>query len=67
MPLLVSCKLSFREPAAVVHDAGMHPWSGLADDVRLGVLTEWVSADLVDEVLAECVICSELSGQRILD
>src|SRR5260370_35322955 len=33
---------------------GMHPWIGLADDVRLGVLTEWVSAELVDEVLAEC-------------
>ena len=30
---------------------GMHPWTGLSDDVRLGVLTEWVSADLVDEVL----------------
>jgi hypothetical protein len=28
----------------------MHPWSGLSDDVRLGVLTEWVTADLVDEV-----------------
>ena len=34
--------------------AGMHPWIGLSDDVRLGVLTEWVTADLVDEVLAEC-------------
>ncbi len=33
---------------------GMHPWAGLSDDVRLGVLTEWVTADLVDEVLAEC-------------
>ena len=33
---------------------GMHPWIGLSDDVRLGVLTEWVTADLVDEVLAEC-------------
>src|SRR5262249_58354355 len=33
---------------------GMHPWTGLADDVRLGALTEWVTADLVDEVLAEC-------------
>lgn len=26
----------------------------VSDEVRLGVLTEWVSADLVDEVLAEC-------------
>jgi hypothetical protein len=34
--------------------AGMHPWTGLSDEVRLGVLTEWVSAELVDEVLAEC-------------
>ena len=25
---------------------GMHPWIGLSDDVRLGVLTEWVAADL---------------------
>jgi hypothetical protein len=33
---------------------GMHRWIGLSDDVRLGVLTEWVTADLVDEVLAEC-------------
>jgi hypothetical protein len=33
---------------------GMHPWTGLSDDVRLGVLTEWVTAGLVDEVLAEC-------------
>ena len=32
----------------------MHPSAGLSDDVRLGVLTEWVTADLVDEVLAEC-------------
>jgi hypothetical protein len=33
---------------------GMHPWIGLADEVRLGLLTEWVT-----------VICPELSGQRI--
>src|SRR5260370_10464204 len=33
---------------------GMHPWDGSSDDVRLGVLTEWVTAELVDEVLAEC-------------
>jgi hypothetical protein len=32
----------------------MHPWIGLSDDVWLGVLTEWVTADVVDEVLAEC-------------
>jgi hypothetical protein len=34
--------------------AGMHPWTGLSDDVRLGALTEWVTPELVDEVLAEC-------------
>src|SRR5262249_60840955 len=33
---------------------GMHPWTGLSDDVRLGALTEWVTAELVDEVLAGC-------------
>ena len=54
MPLLVSCKLSFRGQSAAGMMAGMHPWIGLSDDVRLGVLTEWVTADLVDEVLAEC-------------
>jgi hypothetical protein len=32
----------------------MHPWVGLSDDVRLGVLTEWVTPELVDEVLSEC-------------
>ena len=41
---------------------GMHPWTGLADDVRLGVLTEWVSAELVDEVLAECGIRDQRPG-----
>lgn len=32
----------------------MHPWIGLSDDVRLGVLTEWAPPELVDEVLVEC-------------
>src|SRR6266566_6241623 len=54
MPLLVRCELSFCDGAAVGMSAGMHPWTGLSDEVRLGVLTEWVSAELVDEVLAEC-------------
>jgi transposase IS4-like protein/DDE family transposase len=40
----------------------MHPWTGLADDVRLGVLTEWVTADLVDEVLAERGVRDERPG-----
>ena len=31
----------------------MHPWVGMSDDVRLGVLTRWVTPQLVDEVLAE--------------
>jgi hypothetical protein len=51
MPLLVSCELSFRGRAAAGMMLGMHPWTGLSDEVRLGVLTEWVTADLVDEVL----------------
>ena len=41
---------------------GMHPWIGLADDVRLGVLTQWVSAELVDEVLAECGVRDQRPG-----
>src|SRR5438477_394641 len=40
----------------------MHPWAGLSDDVRLGVLTEWVTADLVDEVLAECDVRDQRPG-----
>ncbi|MCX4510171.1 IS4 family transposase [Streptomyces sp. NBC_01619] len=32
----------------------MHPWIGLSDEVRLGLLTEWVVPELVDEVLAAC-------------
>ena len=31
----------------------MHPWIGLSEDVRLGVLTERVTPELVDQVLAE--------------
>src|ERR1700730_15390667 len=34
--------------------AGMHQWTGLSDEERLGVLNGWVNAELVDEVLAEC-------------
>ena len=41
---------------------GMHPWIGLADDVRLGLLTQWVSAELVDEVLAECGVRDQRPG-----
>lgn len=32
----------------------MHPWSGVSERVRLGVITQWVTPELVDEVLAEC-------------
>lgn len=32
----------------------MHPWIGLSDEVRLGLLTEWIVPELVDEVLTEC-------------
>ena len=41
---------------------GMHPWTGLADEVRLGLLTQWVSAGLVDEVLAECGVRDHRPG-----
>src|SRR6266704_1668281 len=41
---------------------GMHPWIGLADDVRLGLLTQWVSAELVDEVLAGCGVRDQRPG-----
>jgi hypothetical protein len=30
----------------------VHSWIGLSDEVRLGVLTRWVSPELVDETLA---------------
>ncbi|MGW7198510.1 IS4 family transposase [Streptomyces chryseus] len=32
----------------------MHPWVGLSDEVRLGLLTEWIVPELVDEVLTAC-------------
>ncbi|MFJ9854726.1 transposase domain-containing protein [Streptomyces sp. NPDC101150] len=32
----------------------MHPWNGVSEDVRLGVPTEWVTPELVDDVLAHC-------------
>jgi len=40
----------------------MHPWIGLSDKVRLGVLTEWVPVELVDEVLAECGVWDRKPG-----
>ncbi|MFE4957413.1 transposase domain-containing protein [Streptomyces sp. NPDC056653] len=32
----------------------MHPGIGLSDEVRLGLLAEWIVPELVDEVLAAC-------------
>lgn len=32
----------------------LHPWVGLSDQVRLGVLTQWVTPDLVDEAIGDC-------------
>lgn len=32
----------------------MHPWVGLSDEVRLGVLTRWVTPELVEEALVAC-------------
>ncbi|MFE2188642.1 transposase domain-containing protein [Streptomyces sp. NPDC059455] len=32
----------------------MHSWIGLSDEVRLGLLTEWIVPELVDEVLTAC-------------
>ena len=33
---------------------GVHPWSGVSEQVRLGLITQWVTPELVDEVLWEC-------------
>jgi IS4 transposase len=41
---------------------GVHPWTGVADEVRLGLLTEWVSAELVDQVLAGCGVRDQRPG-----
>jgi hypothetical protein len=45
--LLVGCEPSFHDGAVAGMMAGMHPWIGLSGDVRLGVLTEWVTPELV--------------------
>lgn len=37
-----------------VVEVDMHPWVGLSHKVRLGLLTEWITPELVDEVLATC-------------
>ena len=40
----------------------MHPWVGLSDHVRLGVLTRWVTPELVAEALAECGVRDKKPG-----
>jgi hypothetical protein len=32
----------------------MHPWTGVSDEVRLGLLAEWIVPEPVDEVLTAC-------------
>lgn len=32
----------------------VHAWVGLSDQVRLGVLTRWVSPELVDQAVSDC-------------
>ncbi|MEU2718495.1 transposase domain-containing protein [Streptomyces sp. NPDC007205] len=32
----------------------MHPWAGISERVRLGAVTQWVTPELVDEVLSQC-------------
>jgi hypothetical protein len=40
----------------------MHPWVGLSDQVRLGVVTRWVTPELVDEVLGRCRVRDKKPG-----
>ncbi|MGD3112800.1 transposase domain-containing protein [Streptomyces sp. YGL11-2] len=40
----------------------MHPWVGLSDHVRLGVVTRWVSPELVAEVLEKCGVRDKKPG-----
>ncbi|MCY0932562.1 IS4 family transposase [Streptomyces sp. H27-H1] len=40
----------------------MHPWVGLSDHVRLGVVTRWVTPELVDEVLEKCGVRDKKPG-----
>ncbi|MEV6841445.1 transposase domain-containing protein [Streptomyces sp. NPDC051133] len=40
----------------------MHPWVGLSDQVRLGVVTRWVTPELVDEVLDRCKVRDKRPG-----
>ncbi|WP_432190228.1 IS4 family transposase [Streptomyces sp. Tue6028] len=40
----------------------MHPWVGLSDQVRLGVVTRWVTPELIDEVLGRCGVWDKKPG-----
>lgn len=40
----------------------MHPWVGLSDRVRLGVVTRWVTPELVAEVLGGCGVRDKKPG-----
>ncbi|MGW0886280.1 IS4 family transposase [Streptomyces sp. NPDC002671] len=40
----------------------MHPWVGISDHVRLGVVTRWVTPELVGEVLEKCGVRDRKSG-----
>ncbi|WP_455356706.1 transposase domain-containing protein [Streptomyces sp. SYSU K217416] len=40
----------------------MHPWVGISDHVRLGVVTRWVTPELVGEVLGRCGVRDKKSG-----
>ncbi|WP_331772980.1 IS4 family transposase (plasmid) [Embleya sp. NBC_00888] len=40
----------------------MHPWVGLSDDVRLGVVSRWVTPELVAGVLERCGVRDKKPG-----
>ncbi|MFD3809338.1 transposase domain-containing protein [Streptomyces sp. NPDC058619] len=40
----------------------MHPWVGLSDHVRLGVMTRWVTPELVAGVLEKCRVRDKKPG-----
>ncbi|MCX4398687.1 MULTISPECIES: IS4 family transposase [unclassified Streptomyces] len=40
----------------------MHPWVGISDHVRLGVVTRWVTPELVGGVLEKCGVRDKKSG-----
>src|SRR5437879_13138200 len=40
----------------------MHPWVGLSDRVRLGVVTRWVTPELVARALEKCGVRDKKPG-----